>query len=770
MKIIKIFFTIFSVMIFGYFFVGIIFFPKDAPSNDYQTEVYNGVWEWIHEDGSVTQITLPVNLDVKRGETVIIRTMIDEYMISRESLCFHTARQDMKMYAGDELRVEYSTKDTRFIGKYTSPAYVFFDLKPEDAGKYLTVEAVSDSTFSGVLYPVTMGSRMSVWYGLAKKIGPEMVVAVLTLLLGILSTTICFFIGIVQRRKLTLMYLGCAITLVAVWLVANIQIRQLIFPAVSVINNMTFAALLLLPIPFIIYMDKIQKEIYHKLYLAAGYIAIINCGVCLFLHIFKIIDFSESFIAMAITCFITITIIIGTMIKDVITGRVKEYFLVALGMLGIVVASTGQIIVYFMKNDEFHTTLLSVGLIYMLFISIANTLQDIMKIDRDKKAAEMASEAEARFLANMSHEIRTPINTMLGMNTMILRESKEPEIRKYSADVKSAGETLLTLVNDILDLSRIRAGRMEIIDVEYNLVDLIYDCINMVTLKASEKKLKLNIDVESSLPSVLSGDEMKIRQVIVNLLSNAVKYTNEGSVNFCVKGKEDYEVMYLTFIVEDTGIGIKPEDMERLFGEYQRIEEYRNRNVEGTGLGMSITKSLLAMMGSRLEVESEYSKGSKFSFTIKQRIVDPNPIGEFNSHKTAEETEDNEETLFLPGMKVLVVDDNKVNCRVFTLLLKKTEMKIDEVYSGEAMLKITENNEYDIIFLDHMMPDMDGIETLRLFRERELKKEGKKTKVVALTANAIQGARELYISAGFDEFLTKPIQIGALEDVIKRFA
>ena len=769
MKTIKICFSVFSVLIFGYFIIGSIFLPKDAPNNDYHMESYDGVWEWIHDDGSVTEITLPVNLDVERGEKVVIRTMIDEDMVNNESLCFHTARQDIKMYVGDELRIEYSTKDTRYIGKYTSPAYVFCDLKPGDAGKYLTVEAVTDSTFSGVFYPVTMGSRMAIWYTLARELGLEITVAFLTLLLGFLSTVVCFFVGIFQHRKLTLMYLGCAITLVAVWLVANIQVRQLIFPAVSVINNMTFAALLLLPIPFIIYMDIIQKERYHKLYTIAGYIAVIDCAVCLLLHVFRLVDFSESFTAMAVTCFITIAIIIGTMVRDLINGRVKEYPLVAMGMLGIVIASAGQIIVYFMKNDQFHTTLLSVGLIYMLIISIVNTLQDLMKIDRDKRAAEMASEAEARFLANMSHEIRTPINTMLGMNTMILRESTEPEIRRYSGDIKSAGETLLSLVNDILDLSRIRAGHMELIDAEYETSRLIYDCINMITLKASEKKLDLNVDIDRSIPVRLSGDERKIRQILVNLLSNAVKYTNEGSIKFSVQGESDYEIIKLTFIVEDTGIGIKPEDLDRLFGEYQRFEEDRNRNIEGTGLGMSITRSLLSLMGSGLEVSSVYGSGSRFSFTIKQRVIDPTPIGEFSSIRKKEDTKNtDEETLHAPGVKILVVDDSKVNCRVFALLLKNSGMTIDEVYSGKDMLKVTEERDYDIIFLDHMMPEMDGIETLRLFRERERNSGSeKKTPVVALTANAILGAREMYLSEGFDEFLTKPIQARALEDMIR---
>ena len=770
MKNIKICFIIFTILIFGYFLIGIAFFPKDSPDYGYTRSVFDGTWEWLHGDGTVTEITLPTKLPVERGEKVVIRLLLNDDIVSRHGFCFHTARQDLRIYIGNELRTEYSTRNTRFIGKYSSPAYVFCELNKEDSGKYLIVEAVTESSFTGVLYPVYMGSRMEIWYTLFRQQGAELAVAFLTMFLGLICTVVCFIIGILQHRKLKLMYLGCAIFLVAVWLTANSQLRQIIFPQISVINNMTFSALLLLPIPFNIYMDEVQEERYHKLYLAAAWLAVADCAVCIPLHVFRIVDYSESFTAMAVTCFVTIAIIIGTIIYDVFKGRVKEYLLVALGMAGIVIAATGQIIVYFMRNDQFRTTLLAAGLIYMLFISIANTLQDVIKIDRDKRAAEMASEAEERFLANMSHEIRTPINTIIGMNTMILRESTEKDIRRYSRDIRNAGETLLTLVNDILDLSRIRAGKIDILNVEYKTADLINNCINMVTLKASEKKLELQTDVDPNLPTSLEGDEVKIRQILVNLLSNAVKYTNEGSVKFRVKGEVDYEVIYLTFVVEDTGIGIKPENMENLFNEYQRFDEDRNRHIEGTGLGLSITQSLLKMMDSKLEATSEYGSGSRFSFTIKQRITDPKPIGDFNEarHREEEQAVENP-TITAPDTRILVVDDSKVNCRVFTLLLKKTEMKIDEVYSGEEMLKITQEKDYDIIFLDHMMPEMDGIETLKLFREREQGSGTKKTPVIALTANAIQGAREMYLSEGFDEFLTKPIQASALENMIRKF-
>ncbi len=388
-----------------------------------------------------------------------------------------------------------------------------------------------------------------------------------------------------------------------------------------------------------------------------------------------------------------------------------------------------------------------------------------------RRQAEAAAEAKGRFLANMSHEIRTPINAVLGMNSMILRETTEADIKGYSMDIDSAGQSLLSLVNDILDYSKLESGKLEIIPVEYDLSSLVNDVVNMIAKKAQDKELKFEIDIEESLPSRLMGDDVRIRQVLINILTNAVKYTHEGGFTLTIKdaGGSDDETLRMYASVKDTGIGIKEEDIGKLFEEFERIEESRNRNIEGTGLGMNITTSLLDMMGSKLEVQSVYGEGSDFFFTIDQKIVDATPIGDLKERIRRMSEEYNYSVTFVaPEARLLVVDDNEMNLKVFTSLLKETCVNIDEAESGAQALDLCRDNKYDIIFLDHMMPGMDGVETLKRLKEME-DTTNLETPTVALTANAVSGAREEYLEHGFNDFLSKPVEPDKLEAMIVKY-
>ena len=383
-----------------------------------------------------------------------------------------------------------------------------------------------------------------------------------------------------------------------------------------------------------------------------------------------------------------------------------------------------------------------------------------------RQDAIAANAAKGKFLAQMSHEIRTPINAVLGMDTMILRECKDSRIREYALDIQNAGENLLALINDILDFSKIESGKLEIIPVEYDFSSLIHDIANMISAKAKSKKLALNVSVEEHLPSRLLGDDVRIRQVLVNLLNNAVKYTQKGSVSLSVKGSIEGRKVVLHCAVSDTGIGIKEEDISRLFREFERIEEKRNRNIEGTGLGINITTQLLLLMGSRLEVKSVYGEGSRFFFTLEQQIVDSTPIGNLEERIRQQSGDCHYTSVFTaPEAKILVVDDNIMNLKVFVSLLKDIRMEIDVAESGRSCLELVSRNHYDLIFLDHMMPEMDGIETLHTMKELE-NSPCMGSPVVALTANAITGAKEMYLAEGFDAFLSKPIHPEKLEQMI----
>ncbi len=394
--------------------------------------------------------------------------------------------------------------------------------------------------------------------------------------------------------------------------------------------------------------------------------------------------------------------------------------------------------------------------------------------DMNKKLVEAASEAEAAgkaksdFLAQMSHEIRTPINAVIGMDEMILRESDDPGVREYAQDIKSASKTLLSLINGVLDFSKIESGKMEIVPVKYEITDMISDMENIVSDRAEKKNLNLILDIDENLPKTLYGDDVRIRQVITNLLTNAVKYTEKGSVTFTMKGEDITDSECNLYIeVKDTGIGIKEEDMDKLFRSFQRLDQKRNRTIEGTGLGMSIVSGILKLMGSELQVESEYEKGSKFYFTISQKIIDSNPIGRYERHHLNDESYNEGKYLKIKEASILVVDDNDMNLKVAKGLMKNLGVIPELAGGGHEAIEMIRKKHYDIILMDHMMPEMDGIETLKIIKSEYLLDEN--TVVIALTANAISGAKEMYLSEGFNDYLSKPMDPKALEVMLVKY-
>ena len=392
--------------------------------------------------------------------------------------------------------------------------------------------------------------------------------------------------------------------------------------------------------------------------------------------------------------------------------------------------------------------------------------------EKAKEIAQQANRAKSDFLANMSHEIRTPINAVLGIDEMILRESTDSKILEYASDIKQAGSMLLSLINDILDFSKIESGKMDIIPVDYDLGILLSDTIDMIHSRAEEKKLQLELNIESNTPVHLHGDEVRLRQIITNILTNAVKYTPEGIITLTVSGKKVSEKAVQLYVsVKDTGIGIKKEDLARLFNPFQRVDESRNRNIEGTGLGLSITMRLLNLMGSRLEVESAYGEGSDFYFYLEQEQLDDEILGEDIQkycEKVRGEISVSTEQFYAPDAKILVVDDNEMNLKVFLGLLKNHGMQIDTAMSGKECLARIEQNAYHMIFMDHLMPEMDGVETLRQIRELKTNRS-KDAVIIILTANAVSGAREMFLEEGFADYLSKPIIAVNLEKMIQKY-
>lgn len=394
-------------------------------------------------------------------------------------------------------------------------------------------------------------------------------------------------------------------------------------------------------------------------------------------------------------------------------------------------------------------------------IQIAEELR-IAKIE-----AESANEAKSQFLARMSHEIRTPINAVIGMNEIIMRESEEEETRKYAHDIKTAADTLLGLINEILDSSKIDAGMMEILSGPYELCSFLNDLYNMVLVKSNAKNLALNFEIDPEIPCEFYGDDMRIKQVLINLLSNAVKYTQEGSVTLQLSCDIEGAYAILHYKVIDTGLGIKQEDFKKLFEKFERVEEEKNRHIEGTGLGLNIAYRLLNLMGSELKVKSEYQVGSEFYFDLKQKIVNVEPLGNFGERlQLVAERDQYVVSYVAPEAEILVVDDNDMNRTVFAGLLKNTQIRVYEASCGEECIEMLKARSYHMVFLDHMMPNMDGIETFEILKKKKLCEN---IPVIMFTANAMTGEREKYLQKGFHDFLAKPVVAEQLDEIILKY-
>lgn len=409
---------------------------------------------------------------------------------------------------------------------------------------------------------------------------------------------------------------------------------------------------------------------------------------------------------------------------------------------------------------------------YQYVISDVTDLHSKMdELERMTDVANKANQTKSIFLANMSHEIRTPINAIIGMDEMILREATDQAIKEYASDIKSASQTLLGIINDILDISKIEAGSMTLNNADYKLSNVVLDVNNMVANKAKDKKLAFNLVVDENVPENLYGDELRLRQILINIINNAIKYTEQGSIDVNISYKDipdKSQKIELIATVADTGIGIKKEDMDSLFVTFRRLDEIRNKKVEGTGLGLSIAKTFVTMMDGDIDVASEYGKGTTFTVHLCQKITSTEPIGDITKRiESRVKLEESRITLMAPEARILIVDDNELNLKVITNLLKETRMKMDTAVSGEECLEMLRHNgSYNCVLLDIMMPDMNGVETLHAMVDEGLKGD---MPVIALTADATSGAAKIYQDEGFDEYLTKPISYEKCEATLIDF-
>lgn len=763
MKYIQNALTVMVLLVFAYIIIGEFVMPANTPKNGNICSTLPGdEWYEIKADGSRAPFTVPGRTD---GDITLETKLPDKLPKEVCALCFRG--MDMQIYIGDELRQEYTVEDYRFFGDRSAECYVMASLYPEDAGRTLRVNYEYNS---GMVYEVYMGTHIGILAFLFSSYGAELFVGIVILMLGLISLIASVGYRVVHHKYLEMQHLSLGVIIGSLWVLSNSIFRQLYTRNVSIMSDMPFLMVMLMPVPFLVFINSLQKGRYNRLITTVSVIEVADFVVCMTLFVSGKMTLIQSFPLAAGSALISIIAISATMILDARKKHLHSYRFIGAGFSFLAVAATFQIALYaFAHNGVFSGLFMAIGLFGFLIFAIIHTIKQIISIRLEANDAMHANKAKDDFLANMSHEIRTPLNGILGMDEMILRDTREPAIRKYAADIKSAGNTLLSLINDILDLSKIEAGSFQIIPVDYDVASVLNDVINMTRSKALEKDLDFSFKVAEDIPCILHGDEIRIRQVMLNIINNAIKYTGEGSVDVAVAlGKRTEDTATLVINVRDSGVGIKEEDKEKLFESFQRLDELKNRHVEGTGLGLHITYRLVDMMGGRIAFDSTYGVGSVFTIYIPQIVVKEDPIGDFGKAviRFMEDVEADETTLYAPTAHVLVVDDNEMNLEIMEGLLRDTGIRVDLAESGKDAVELVSDNTYDCILLDQMMPELNGAETLAKMKERGIIGA---TPVIALTADAIVGAREGYLAKGFTDYLAKPVKYEKLELMLKKF-
>jgi len=769
MKIVNVLLAIFMICSFLFFIIGEVCLPVENGSGESTFTVFEADWMRVLPDGTAVEFSVPGSCETECGEWMSIYTKLPENQ-KNTTICVRSMQQELRIYVGDELRKEYSTLDIQPVGKTSTMTYVLTDLYERDGGKILRIDAMTESFHSGYISEIYEGMESDIikhFYGMY---APSLIVATLMFLIGVIVVGSGVCIQYFYKRNMDLLHLGNVILITSTWLMVESKIRQFVFPNSTAAMLMGFLMIALLPYPFVFYVNSVQKGRYQKAYFMLGVATSLNFVITILLQFLGIRDFYEIMQSSHIIILVLILLMGITIVRDVIKGYAKEYKEVAVGFAVLMAAGICEIGLVYVVDSRINGIALCIGLATLLFMAGLKSIRDLLAVEKEKQMAIAATESKAKFLANMSHEIRTPLNTILGMNEMILRENENDSIEEYAHNIKSASHMLMGLINDVLDFSKIEAGKMQIVENEYDLASMIKDVYVSAEIRANQKNLEMKHDIDRSLPAILKGDEIRIKQILNNLLSNAVKYTDQGSITLTVKGNRDDYGFSLLISVEDTGKGIKEEDMKKLFSSFQRLDLVENRYIEGTGLGLTITKQLVDEMHGTIDVRSKYGVGSCFWVRIPQTIVKDIAIQTITEDQASVKKKEaaKKEVLCIPGAKILAVDDTHTNLIVIKGLLKHSQIEVDLASGGHECLQMTKQKKYDLIFMDHMMPQPDGIETLHMIKD-DAENENLDTPIIVLTANAIAGMKEQYIEEGFTDYLSKPIEVEQLEEMLKKY-
>ncbi len=747
------------------------FLPSEKVTHDFFMP-FQASWERVLPDNTIFPVETLSSVTAEPMEPVYFRTKLPTGIKNHAYLLYKSNRQDVNFYIDRELRTEYTNRDTRMVGAYSPSAYVFVPLKESDVGKTLSFVTKGPKGFSGEISPIYYCTQIGAIRFLLAQHGPAFIFVIFLASFSFICVVICIIYSCIYKKVISTQSLAIGLFLNAIYLLTHSVFCQLIFKNYSVVSFSSMMLFSLQLLPFIFYIDRMQDFSNHRIFVVTEFFVLsIFCAVVVF-QLLPCDCFNVAVALSFVEIFVIYAAIIYSFYKDYKILRLKKYHSIA--VMAIIFMFVFFINSYFTIYSDLYnldfTIFYSVIATVLFCLEIIKALKQAADAEKNRLKALEASATKSAFLANMSHEIRTPINSIIGMNEMILREENNPAILNYAYSVQNASKLLLEIINDILDFSKIEAGRLQIVPTEYHLAAMLTDIVHILKERAQKKNLNVVLKVSPTLPTVLYGDEVRIRQIMMNLISNAVKYTEKGSIVLELTSMRYGEIFDLQFSVRDTGIGIKKENLSKLFHEFTRIDEKNNYKIEGTGLGLTITKRLVDMMKGSITVESVYRQGSTFTVKIPQKIRNKEHIGDFEKYYELEKSRRviNRELFHAPSAKVLVVDDNLSNQLVVQELLKRTLVQVDVANTGRSCILRCREQHFDVIFMDDMMPDMNGAETLNMLREDDNSKCSD-IPVIILTANAISGAKEKYLEEGFTDYLSKPIDSEKMEQLLAKY-
>ncbi|MBR5636876.1 MAG: response regulator [Pseudobutyrivibrio sp.] len=755
--------------VIGLTFIGEFTLPDERTFTDLKVEKYCDGWQRVYWDGTAEDIKLPGHYEPEGNHEFVLRTKARVWEDKDCYLSFKSNKQDVAVYVGDELRYEYSTKETRLFGSNSPGAVLFIPLHPNDKGKTIKIVLTGNNNYSGVLDEFILGSQVGIVMHTYNRERYILLLTVFLLTLGIIAFLIGVSVKVAYGKSLSLFFIGWTMICAAIWSLGETDCRQFFVPNFTLLSYIKYLALSMLPFTVAFYFDTLQEGRYRGLYMGLAVLEEFSVTTAIFLQFFNDTDLIEVLPIAFVATGLTMATYVITVIPDIINGRVKKYKLEFIGIVGAMIMGVFQMLDYtFLHPTNINSLYLIMGLLFLIIMSYFRALKDIRNTEREMFAAVQAHDASTAFMTRMSHEMRTPINAILGMNKMILRESKEDNVLEYARDVNSAGNYLLSIVNEVLDLAKVTAGKIESEAADYDLMDMIRECYSLVRPRAKASRLSFEVNMSDVLPSRLRGDRERVIQIITNLLTNAVKYTPEGRVSLSVQGKISEGKLLLIITVSDTGIGVAEENIPFLFDSFRRVGEFNSQRIEGTGLGLTITKQLVDLMGGQITVESELGKGTSFKVVIPQEIRSVEPCGIFSMGPNGDRRVADRHEIFDVLGRILVVDDVAINLRVFSVLLSNTDITVDIAISGQEALDKIKRNKYDIIFIDHLMPGMDGIELMNKIEELE-DNPNRDTPLIMQTANAVVGAKEEYERLGFSDYIAKPIKEEELRKLIRKY-